>query len=100
MLTKTIMLSAVVFACFCGPQAFAATAAHDDPPGCFDVIPISPQALKTGSILVNRCSGDTWLLMPDPVKSHGHTVYSWHPIPRASGEATAASAGDKTASHH
>lgn len=93
MFTKTIALGAVALAWCCGPQAFAATPAHDDPPGCFDVISISPQAVKAGSILVNRCSGDTWLLMADQAGSQGHTVYRWHPIRHASEEAAGLSAG-------
>lgn len=95
MFVKTTVLgaSALAFAWYCAPQAVAETAAHDDPPGCFDVIAISPQALKAGSILVNRCSGETWLLMADQATSQGHMVYRWHPIRRASEEAAGLAAG-------
>ncbi|HET9149500.1 MAG TPA: hypothetical protein VFO61_03380 [Alphaproteobacteria bacterium] len=93
MFTKTVVLGAMASALCCGSQALAETPAHDDPPGCFDVIAISPQALKAGSILVNRCSGETWLLMADQAASQGHMVYRWHPIRRASEEAAALAAG-------
>jgi hypothetical protein len=50
---------------------------------CFDVSR-NTTGDPIGAILVNRCTGDTWLLVSN--LQGGNTTVRWYPISRAQGE--------------
>jgi hypothetical protein len=50
---------------------------------CFDVIPAQAKSFPTAAILVNRCNGQTWLLVrtqTDQRLQTGGFAYRWRPI--------------------
>ena len=59
---------------------------------CFDVVIPHPGGAFTGgtfsthSILVNRCTGDTWMLDLIQIDKNGNRGWRWFPIPTASSE--------------
>ena len=46
--------------------------------GCFEVV--AAQGNLAGSILLNRCSGETWLLVKTNATENGSSAYRWRPI--------------------
>ena len=72
---------------------------------CFDVVAAPSETQPAGAILLNRCSGQTWILVRTyqaPAKgSPGHFVYRWSALasdgiePRPRSGEPAAAAGDK-----
>ena len=55
---------------------------------CYELIPAAANTLPGAPLLVNKCSGQTYVLtrMSSRAKATGHHVYRWHPI--ALGNAT------------
>ncbi len=49
-----------------------------DPP-CFELYPNSNASGPEGAVLLNRCTGQTWLLVG--VNTGGGSSIGWHPIP-------------------
>jgi hypothetical protein len=52
---------------------------------CFDVVPTTGNAAPFGPILVNRCTGATWLLAREPVsdakgKTTNNFSFAWSPL--------------------
>jgi hypothetical protein len=72
---------------------------------CFEVFTGSSKTRFAGAILLNRCSGQTWILVrsyqPAPKGRAGQPVYRWNAIasdvaiPKPSTDAPVAAAGDK-----
>jgi hypothetical protein len=66
--------------------ALAATPAPNSPSGaCFDVVANGPDAQANGPILLNRCTGATWLLVRTPIMEsngtdEGNFTYMWEPL--------------------
>jgi hypothetical protein len=62
--------------------AFAEDAAEPKLSGaCFDIVrPATDMA--AGAILLNRCTGETWLLVRSRNRNGKAFVYRWHPIGR------------------
>jgi hypothetical protein len=65
----------------------AVEAAPTAPPSgaCFEVVANGPDALPNGPILVNRCTGATWLLVRTPLADQkgaatGSFTYVWEPL--------------------
>jgi hypothetical protein len=46
--------------------------------GCFEVV--AAQGNLAGTILLNRCSGETWLLVKTNATENGSPVYRWRPV--------------------
>lgn len=73
-----------------GPAAAIAEQAPPGPGGsaCYELIPAAANTLPGAPMLVNKCSGQTYVLtrVPSRVKAAGHHVYWWRPI--ALGDAT------------
>lgn len=49
-----------------------------DPP-CFEIYQIASASSPEGSILLNKCTGESWLLVS--VNTGGGSLLGWHPIP-------------------
>jgi hypothetical protein len=67
-------------------------------PGCFDVVASRSDAHPAGTILLNRCSGQTWLLVRYQSSVRGSSVYRWSTIASDSNEPRPpppAASGDK-----
>jgi hypothetical protein len=60
---------------------------------CFDVLAVRPEAGLVGTILVNRCNGQTWILVrdyqsPTKKKSAGTPGYRWSLVQKTLTEPT------------
>ena len=54
---------------------------------CFDVVPLAAEAPPHGPILVDRCTGHTWLLLRVNLEKNGKTfTYRWLPLSLENGE--------------
>jgi hypothetical protein len=83
------LLGAVLIGIVVGPRAFAEDAAGAPPSGaCFDIArPQTPTA--AGAILLNRCTGETWILTRSRTRSGKAFAYRWRPIARGTAELAA-----------
>ena len=59
---------------------------------CFDVVPMTDNAVPYGPIMINRCTGVTWLLVRENVfdtkgNPTGKFAFRWHPLSSAGNEA-------------
>ncbi|MET0631482.1 MAG: hypothetical protein ABWY47_17660 [Xanthobacteraceae bacterium] len=82
-----------------------AVSAQEQRGACFDVLAGPAEMKPAGAILLNRCNGQTWILVRTyqaPAKgSPGHFVYRWSALasdgiePRPRSGEPAAAAGDK-----
>lgn len=70
---------------------FESNSARAAPPAepCFDIVEPSAKSELFVPIRVNRCTGETWILLRQPVvdphgKALGVFTYIWHPIQIAS----------------
>ena len=91
----------------CSLLLSAAGAIAEQPPpapegsACYGLIPAAANTLPGAPLLINKCSGQTYVLTRVPLreKAAGRHMYRWHPI--ALGDATetkprpAAAAGSK-----
>lgn len=71
------------------PASAAETPAPAKPPGtpaCFDLSQ-THDFVASGEILLNHCTGDTWLLVKTSADMEGGFVYRWRPILVDQGEA-------------
>jgi len=68
------------------PSDRAMAQSQPERPGgaCFDVVPAQAKSSSTAAILVNRCSGETWVLVrtqeTDQRVQTGGFGYRWRPI--------------------
>ena len=68
-------------ALFC--LSLPALARADDPaPACFQMLPATPDTLPGSPMLLNKCTGDTYVLsrVRYKKKSRVRTIYRWVPI--------------------
>jgi hypothetical protein len=71
------------YAVFSFLTAFSVARA-EQPIVCFEIIAMPTNPVVSGPMLVNRCSGETWVLVRQPVETNGKEtgsfVYMWSPI--------------------
>jgi hypothetical protein len=66
--------------CVClGILAFSAPASAQQKQECFTVVMTSNPNTTIGSILIDRCTGNTWLLLQTKL-ANGATANRWYPI--------------------
>jgi hypothetical protein len=81
-------LGVIVFAVLSAVIAYPVMSSAQTPPqsdACFDVVEPGQRSELSISMLVNRCTGATWLLVrhqsiDDKGRSIGQFTYTWHPI--------------------
>jgi hypothetical protein len=79
-----IILTAAVQAATPAPKTQAPLPASPAP-ACFDVVPNEGQGAPADAILVNRCTGETWILVRAPVpdangEDSADFTYTWLPL--------------------
>jgi hypothetical protein len=53
---------------------------------CFDVVPTASDASPNAPIMIDRCTGRTWLLVRTPLDKDGASfTYLWYPIGAGTG---------------
>jgi hypothetical protein len=83
------LLAALLFAIIAGPRAFADNAAGAPPSdACFDIAR-PPTSTAAGTILLNRCTGETWILLRNRTRNGEAFIYRWRPIARGAAEVAA-----------
>jgi hypothetical protein len=55
-------------------------------PGCVEIVALRSDAHPAGAILLNRCSGQTWMLVRYQSTVRGSPVYRWSAIASDSNE--------------
>jgi hypothetical protein len=94
------LLAAMVFSL---PPGAAVAQSVPSQTGCFEIVAARSESHPSGSILLNRCSGQTWMLVQAyPSPAGGTAVYRWSAIasdataePRPSAGAPVATTSDK-----
>jgi hypothetical protein len=83
-----LLLSALFIGIAAVPKAFAENAERTPSGVCFDMArPATQSAL--GTILLNRCTGQTWMLVLGRTKNGKALAYRWRPIARNTTELAA-----------